>query len=225
MASNDNVIDLLDDSSGDERGGAPAAAAALAPAATSPARRRRKRRRRVESSGDPANNNAGVAAVPAPNANIFEIDDDSDADGGNDNNGRAGGNDDSVEILSPPAAAAASAAAAPAGGGAAARSPGSSSDGSFIEVISPFTAARQERVNMNSNMDNGYAAASSSKPPADDTPLHRIISIFPDICPRHAREQLRQVGLNPTRIDATDGITPAEEQMISVALSNLVEGA
>ena len=231
MASNDNVIDLLDDSSGDERGGAPAAAAAApAPAATSPARRRRKRRRRVESSGDPANNNAGVAAVLAPNANVFEIDDDSD-DGGNDNNGRAGGNDDSVEILSPPAAAAA-AAAAPAGGGAAARSPGSSSDGSFIEVISPFTAARQERMNTKSKMENDYdtkpaaasAAASSSKPPADDTPLHRIISIFPDICPRHAREQLRQVGLNPTRIDATDTITTAEEQMISVALSNLVEG-
>ncbi len=225
MASNDNVIDLLDDSSGDERGGAPAAAAAPAPAATSrsPARRRRKRRRRAEASGDPANDNAGVA-VPAPNANVFEIDDDSD-DGGNDNNGRGGGNDDSVEILSPPAAAAA---AAPAGGGAAARSPGSSSDGSFIEVISPFTAARQERMNMNSNMDNEHdtkpAATSSSKPPADDTPLNRIICIFPDICPRHAREQLRQVGLNPTRIDATDGITPAEEQMISVALSNLVEG-
>lgn len=223
MASNDNVIDLLDDSSDDERGGigmGAVAAAAPAPAAaalaSSPASRRRKRRREH------------AAAAAASNVDVFEIDD-SDDDGDNDGNtnGAAAAAlrvDDSVEILSPPTGAA-----------AAARSPGSS-DGSTIEMISPFTAARQRRLNgvaigIDDDHDAKPAAAAaaapptaaSSKPPAD-TPLHRIVIIFPDICPNHAREQLRRVGLNPTRIDATDGITPAEEQMISVALSNLVEG-
>ena len=200
MASNDNVIDLLDDSSDDDS-------------------RRRKRRREH------------VAAAPAPaaasNVDVFEIDDsdDDDDDDGN-TKGAAAGVDDSVEILSPPAAPAAAAAAA--------QSPGSS-DGSAIEMISPFTAARQRRMNgMGIGIDDDHdakpaaaaaaaATTASSKPPAD-TPLHRIVIIFPDICPNHARENLRRVGINPTRIDATDGITPAEEQMISVALSNLVEG-
>lgn len=225
MASNDNVIDLLDDSSDDEPGGicmGAVAAAAPAPAAaglaSSPASRRRKRRRE----------HAAAASAPAAafNVDVFEIDDsDDDNDDYGNTNGAAAGADDSVEILGPPTGAAAAVAAA------AARSPGS--DGSAIEMISPFTAARQRRmdgiaIGIDDDHDAKPAAAAaattaSSTSPAD-TPLHRIVIIFPDICPNHAREQLRQVGLNPTRIDTTDGITPAEEQMISVALSNLVEG-
>ena len=226
MASNDNVINLLDDSSDVEQGGigmGAVAAAAPAPAvanlalASSPASRRRKRRRQHAAA-------AAAAPAAASNVDVFEIDDsDGDDEDGNTNGAAAAGVDDSVEILSPPTAA------------AAARSPGSS-DGSAIEMISPFTAARQRRMNgiaigIDDDPDAKPAAAAaaapptaaSSKPPAD-TPLHRIVIIFPDICPNHAREELRRVGLNPTRIDATDGITPAEEQMISVALSNLVEG-
>ena len=199
MASNDNVIDLLDDSSDDDS-------------------RRRKRRREHAASAP--------AQAAASNVDVFEIDDSDDDDDDGNTKGAAAGVDDSVEILSPPAAPAAAAAAA--------QSPGSS-DGSAIEMISPFTAARQRRLNgMGIGIDDDHdakpaaaaaaaAITSSSKPPAD-TPLHRIVIIFPDICPNHAREQLRRVGINPTRIDATDGITPAEEQMISVALSNLVEG-
>ena len=237
MASNDNVIDLLDDSSGDEQGGMGAvAAAAPAGPATGPASRRRKRRREHASAAAAPS----LAPAVATNVDVFEIDDsdddddDDDGGGGGNTSGAAAGVDDSVEILSPPTGAAMAAAAA----AAAARSPGSS-DGSAIEMISPFTAARQRRMNGIVGIDDDHDAkpaaaaaadaiatstASSNPKPPTDTPLHRIVCIFPDICPNHAREQLRRVGLNPTRIDATEGITPAEEQMISVALSNLVEG-
>lgn len=227
MASNDNVIDLLDDSSDDGQGSigmGAVAAAAPAPAAagleSSPASRRRKRRREHAAAAAAAS----APAAAASNVHVFEIDDSDDEDDDGNTNGAATGADNSVQILSPPTGAAA----------AALRSPGSS-DGSAIEMISPFTAARQKRLNgidIDDDHDSKPAAAAaankspdtSSKQQQPDTPLHRIVIIFPDICPNHAREQLRQVGLNPTRIDTTDGISPAEEQMISVALSNLVEG-
>lgn len=252
MASNENVIDLLDDdSSGDEQGGiigamagggggglaaAPAASAGAAlGAATRPASHRRKRRRREHAA---AATTVAAAAPAAADVDVFEIDDsDDDSDGRNAKGAApAGVNDDSVEILinSPPFGAVGAGATAAAAVAVAARSPGAS-DGSAIEMISPFTAARQRRAGLYDDAnDDDYdtkpaaaaaevSTAASVKLPAD-TPLHRIVCIFPDICPKHAREQLQQVGLNPTRIDATDGITPAEEQMISVALSNLVEG-
>jgi len=143
--------------------------------------------------------------------------------------------DDSIEIWDvpqddagyPTASAAGATSAAAAGTSPAA----DDSDGSsFIELLSPpgkpaaaaATSSASASASAAAAASNVASAAAAATAPAD-TPLNRIVDVFPDICPDHAIAMLRNAGINPTRIYAAD-VTPAEDNMVSIALHNLVEG-